>query len=126
VFWCSLLGPILLDDVPAGERRRYLKDLSQQEVLLPSGQRKRISLSTLWRKVRQFRQKKIDGLRRQPRNDRGEARKGRQAMIKRAIELKQQQPRRSPTAINAFLEKEFGRTIPKSTMNQHFRRAGAT
>jgi putative transposase len=126
VFWCSLLGPILLEDVPAGERKRYLKDLSQQEVLLPSGQRKRISLSTLWRKVRQFRQKKIDGLRRQPRNDRGEARKGRQAMIKRAIELKQQQPRRSPTAINAFLEKEFGRTIPKSTMNQHFRRAGAT
>lgn len=53
VFWCSLLGPILLDNVPTGERRRFLKDLAEQEVLLPSGKRKRISLSTLRRKVRQ-------------------------------------------------------------------------
>ena len=126
VFWCSLLGPILLDDVPAGERRRFLKDLSQREVLLPSGQRKRISLSTLRRKVRLFRQRKIDGLRRQPRRDRGQSRKNRQALVERAIQLKTQQPRRSPAAINEFLKKEFGRTIPKSTMNRHLRKAGAT
>jgi hypothetical protein len=49
VFWCSILGPILLEDIPAGERRRYLKALSQKEHLLPSGVRKRISLSTLRR-----------------------------------------------------------------------------
>jgi len=51
VFWCSLLGPILLDEVTTGERRRYLKQLSQREVTLPNGQRKRISYSTLRRKV---------------------------------------------------------------------------
>ncbi len=89
VFWCSLLGPILLDEVPPGERRRFLKRLSQQEVLLPNGKRKRISLSTLRRKVRQFRQQKIDGLRRQRRKDRGQSRKNRQAMIARAIDLKE-------------------------------------
>jgi transposase InsO family protein len=126
VFWCSLLGPILLDDVPAGERRRFLKNLSEQEVLLPNGLRKRISLSTLRRKVRQFRQHKISGLRRQPRNDRGKARKRREAMIARAIELKKEQPRRAPRAINEFLRQEFGRTIPTSTMNRHLRLAGAT
>ncbi len=126
VFWCSLLGPILLDEVESGERRRFLKNLSQQEVLLPTGARKRISLSTLRRKVRQFRQHKIPGLRRQPRSDRGQARKHREAMIARAIELKKQQPRRSPKAINEFLRKEFGRTIPTSTMNRHLRLAGAT
>ena len=126
VFWCGLLGPILLDEVEAGERRRFLKDLSQQEVLLPNGVRKRISLSTLRRKVREFRRRRIDGLRRQPRSDRGRSRKRRQAMIERAIELKREQPRRSPKTINAFLEKEFGRTIPKATMNRHLRRAGAT
>ncbi len=126
VFWCSLLAPILLEEVAAGERRRFLKNLSQKEVLLPSGRRKRISLSTLRRKVRQFRQQKIAGLRRQPRKDRGQARKNRQAMIARAVELKKLQPRRCPAAINEFLRKEFGRTIPKSTMNRHLRRAGAT
>jgi len=126
VFWCSLLGPILLEEVQPGERRRFLKELSRKEVLLPGGKRKRISLSTLRRKVRQFRQQKIAGLRRQPRKDHGQARKDRGAMIARAIALKKQQPYRSPDAINEFLKKEFGRTIPKSTLNRHLRSRGAT
>ncbi len=126
VFWCSLLGPILLDEVPPGERRRFLKQLCRQEVLLPNGKRKRISLSTLRRKVRQFRQQKIDGLRRQRRKDRGRSRKDREAMIARATALKKEQPYRSPDAINEFLKKEFGRTIPKSTLNRHLRQVGAT
>ena len=94
VFWCSLLAPILLEEVEPGERNRFLKNLSQQEVTLPNGRRKRISLSTLRRKVRRFRQQKIAGLRRQQRGDRGQPRKQRQAMLQRAIELKKEQPRR--------------------------------
>lgn len=126
VFWCSLLGPILLDEISAGERKRYLLELSLKEVLLPTGTRKRFSYSTLRRKVKQFRERKIDGLRRRDRNDRGESRKDRQAMIARAVELKREQPYRSPRAINRVLEKEFGRTIPKSTMNRHLNLHGAT
>ena len=126
VFWCSLLGPILLDEVTAGERRRYLKQLSGQEVTLPGGRRKRLSYSTLRRKVRRFRQQKIAGLRRRRRKDRGDARKQREKMIARAVELKREQPRRSPRTINKFLAKEFGRTIPPSTMNRHFRQQGVT
>jgi transposase InsO family protein len=126
VFWCSLLGPILLEGVASGERSKFLRDLSQREVVLPNGQCKRISLSTFKRKVRRFRQRKIEGLRRQPRSDRGRARKRRQEMLERAIALKKEQPRRSPQAINKFLQQEFGRTIPRSTLNRHLRRAGAT
>jgi len=37
-------------------------------------------------------------------------------MIARALELKRQQPGRAPRAINKFLAKEFGRTIPPSTV----------
>lgn len=126
VFWCSLLAPILLEEVEPAERNRYLKKLSEQEVTLPSGQRKRISLSTLRRKVRQFGKQKIAGLRRKPRSDRGKIRNKREDILQRAIELKKQQPLRSPEAINKFLEQEFGRTIPKSTMNRHLRLVGAT
>lgn len=126
VFWCSLLGPILLDEVTAGERRRYLKQLSQQEVTLPNGQRKRVSYSTLRRKVRRYRQEKIAGLRRRRRLDRGQPRKRRQAMIARAVELKREQPYRSPRAINKILAREFGRTIPPSTMNRHLSQQGVT
>lgn len=126
VFWCWLLGPILLEHVPVGKRRRFLKDLSQKGILLPNGQRKRISLSTLRRKVRRFREQKIAGLRRQPRRDRGCARKDRQVMMARAIQLKKDQPRRSDVEINQFLREEFHATIPKATLNRHLRLAGAT
>jgi putative transposase len=126
VFWCSLLGPILLDEITTGERRRYLKQLSQREATLPNGQRKRISYSTLRRKVQRYRKQKIAGLRRRRRQDRGQPRKKRQAMIARAVELKREQPYRSPRAINKLLAKEFGRTIPPSTMNRHFRQQGVT
>ena len=106
VFWCSLLAPILLEEVEPGERNRFLQNLSQQEVTLPNGRRKRISLSTLRRKVRRFRQHKIAGLRRKQRGDRGRPRKRRQAMLQRAVELKKEQPRRSPHVINEFLKQE--------------------
>ncbi len=126
VFWCSLLGPILLDEISEGERRGFLKQLSQKEVLLPNGKRKRISYSTLRRKVRRFQQASIAGLRRRRRDDRNQSRKNRKPMIARALELKREQPRRSPRAINKVLEKEFGRTIPTSTMNRHFHQHGVT
>lgn len=126
VFWCQLLGPILLDDVEPGERRRFLNELSQQQVKLPNGETKRLSLSTLRRKVRQFRERRLAGLQRKPRGDRGQPRKNRQAMLARACELKREQPRRAPQAINLVLEHEFGRTIPKSTLNRHLHEAGLT
>jgi len=126
VFWCSLLGEILLDEVPAGQRRRYLHELSQKVVTLPNGKRKRISLSTLRRKVREFKKQRIAGLKQKPRSDRGSIRKDRRAMLERAVQLKREQPRRSPRAINKILAREFGRTIPKATLNRHFRQAGVT
>ena len=85
VFWCSLLAPVLLEEVEPGERTRFLHHLSQQEVTLPNRQRKRISLATLRRKLRRFRQQKIAGLRRKPRSDRGRSRKKRQDMLRRAV-----------------------------------------
>ncbi|MHB0955695.1 MAG: hypothetical protein ACYC0X_04880 [Pirellulaceae bacterium] len=55
---------------------------------LPNGRRKRLSNATLRRKVRRFHQQKIAGLRRRRRrNDRGQARKQRQQMVARAVEL---------------------------------------
>jgi transposase InsO family protein len=47
-------------------------------------------------------------------------------MIARAVELKRQQPRRSARTINKILAKEFGRTIPVSTLNRHLRQQGVT
>ncbi|MBE7545624.1 MAG: hypothetical protein HS127_00450 [Planctomycetia bacterium] len=37
-----------------------------------------------------------------------------------------EQPRRSDDCLNRFLEKYYGKTIPKSTLYRHLRLAGAT
>ena len=42
VFWCSLLSPLLVGEVPEDQRERYFRELSQQERRLPNGQSKRI------------------------------------------------------------------------------------
>ena len=47
-------------------------------------------------------------------------------MIAKAIELKKEQPYRSNVPLNQFLQSEFGKTIPKSTLYHHLKRAGAT
>ena len=44
----------------------------------------------------------------------------------KAIELKKEQPYRSPEAINRFLEELYGTTIPRSTLYRHLKQAGAT
>ena len=47
-------------------------------------------------------------------------------MLARAVELKKEQPQRSDKVINKVLKREFGRSVPRSTLYEHLRREGAT
>jgi transposase len=126
VFWCSLLSPLLLGEVPTGKRARYFQQLSMEERLLPNGQRRRISVRTLQRRWRQLRDEGVQGLYRRGRSDRGKPRKRHVDLLTRAVELKKEQPRRSDKVINRILRREFGRQVPRSTLYRHLRREGAT
>ncbi len=126
VFWCSLLGPLLYGEVPPEEAGRFLNQLAATEHVFPDGQRRRPSRATVWRKWKQYRDGGFEALFRKRRSDRGRPRKASPAMIAKAIELKTEQPYRSDVPLNQFLQSEFGRTIPKSTLYRHLKRAGAT
>ncbi|MBM3153221.1 MAG: DDE-type integrase/transposase/recombinase [Chloroflexi bacterium] len=126
VFWCSLLSPLRLGQVPERRRERYFHQLSQEERLLPDGQRKRVSVRTLRRWWRRLKEEGVPGLYRRHRNDRGKPRKNRAAMLARAVELKRRQPRRSHKLINRILKREFGSKLPRSTLYRHLRQQGAT
>lgn len=127
VFWCSLLSPVLLGEIPEGRRERYFQQLSQQERLLPNGQRRRVSVRTLRRKWRQLRDEGVPRLYRQARSDRGKPRKRHADLLARAVQLKKEQPRRSDKVINRILRREFGgRQVPRSTLYRHLHREGAT
>ena len=126
VFWCALLSPLLVGEVPEDQRGRYLRDLSEQERLLPNGQRKRISVRTLRRQWRRLRLEGVKGVFRRRRKDRGQARRAQAELLARAVELKQEQPYRSDQVINCILKHEFGREVPRSTLYRHLQREGAT
>lgn len=126
VFWCSLLSPVLLGEIPEAQRERYFQELSQEERRLPNGGRRRISVRTFRRQWRRLKEKGVPGLYRQRRSDRGTARKKHAALLARAVELKKEQPYRSDKVINRILKHEFGRTVPRSTLYAHLRREGAT
>ncbi len=68
----------------------------------------------------------MTGLYRRRRSDRGQPRKKQEPLLARAVELKKEQPYRSDKVINRILQREFGRTLPRSTLYHHLRRQGAT
>jgi transposase InsO family protein len=126
VFWCSLLSPVLLGEIPTAERERYFQKLSQHERELPNGQRRCISVRTFRRQWHRLKDEGVPGLYRRPRSDRGRPRKKHADLLDRAVELKKEQPYRSDKVINHILQREFGRTLPRSTLYHHLRREGAT
>ena len=126
VFWCSLLSPVLLGEIPERRRERYFHQLSQEERLLPSGQRHRVSVRTLRRQWRRLKDEGVQGLYRRRRSDRGKPRKKHSDLLARAVALKKEQPFRSDEAINRILKREFGREVSRSTLYWHLRQQGAT
>lgn len=126
VFWCTLLSPLLFGDIPPDEATEFLRQLADTEQLFPDGTHRKPSRTTLWRKWKQYRDGGFEALFRKPRSDRGQPRKASPPMIAKAIELKKEQPYRSDETINQFLESEFHRTIPPSTLYRHLKKAGAT
>jgi transposase InsO family protein len=126
VFWCSLLSPLRLGEIPERERGRYFQKLSREPRLLPNGQRRCISVRTLRRQWQRLQAEGVNGLFRRPRADRGQPRRAQADLLARAVQLKKEQPRRSAKVINRILEKEFGRQVSRSTLYRHLRREGAT
>jgi len=126
VFWCSLLSPLLLGEIPQAEREAYFRTLAEQERLLPNGQRKRISVRTLRRWWKRLREEGVEGTFRRRRSDRGQPRTRQQQLLERAVQLKKEQPRRSDVVINRILKQEFGRGVPRSTLYRHLHSQGAT
>ncbi|MCP4110403.1 MAG: DDE-type integrase/transposase/recombinase [Desulfobacteraceae bacterium] len=126
VFWCDLLGPIIYEEIEADSVRQYLGELASRAVVFPNGRVKKPSLSTLKRKLKRYKTGGFKALGRKARNDRGKSRIAADEIISAIIELKKDQPLRSPKAINRFLKERYGLTLPRSTIYWHLKQAGAT
>lgn len=127
LFWGRALSSVLFKP-PEDERsdRQILLELSEQSFLCPDGTQKKVSLSTLKRKLKAFRDKGLEGLKPAPRSDEGSIRKDRDKVLERAIEIKRANPFRSCFMINLMLESEGLDPIPEATLQRHLSRRGIT
>jgi len=126
LFWSKLIYPVIFNELENESVSGYFKRISEKEVLFPNGELKKPGLSTLWKKLKLYREKGFDNLFRKQRSDLGKIRAVDQALLDKAIEIKKDQPNRSHAVINFFLEEYFAKKIPKSTLYTHLKKAGAT
>jgi len=126
IFWCDLLSPVIYDDIEAELINRYLKQLAKKKIRFPDGRIGNPSLSTLRRKLNRYRHGGFDALARKRRSDRGKSRNIEASIINTAIELKKEQPFRSPHIINQLIEEMHGVSVPRSTLYRHLKLANAT
>ena len=126
LFWCNLLAPLIFDEIENGNKTNFLEELASQEYILPDGSSKRVSVSTLKRKLKKYREEGFQGLQRKLRSDKGQIRSVSPEVLTSAIAIKKDQPNRSDEAINNILEEIHGVRIKRSTLLRHLRKAGAT
>lgn len=126
IFWCQMLSPVIYEEIEPELTHQLLRQLADTKTRFPDGRIGKPSLSTLRRKLNRYRQAGFDALERKGRSDRGKSRNVAGEIIEKAIELKKEQPRRSPETINRFLEKIYGTTIPRSTLYRQLKQANAT
>jgi transposase InsO family protein len=126
IFWCDLLSPVIYGEIEPENAHQFLKTLAKTPVRFPDGHIKTPSLSTLKRKLKKYRTGGFDALARKKRNDAGKPRNVAPEVIQKAVELKKDQPRRSPQTINRFLKDIYGKTVPRSTLYRHLKDAHAT
>lgn len=126
IFWCDLLSPVIYGEIEPEASNQFLKQKAKEPVQYPDGRTRTPSLSTLRRKLNLYRQGGFDNLARKIRADLGKPRNTRVQVIEKAIELKKEQPRRSPQTINFFLKHAYDTIVPRSTLYRHLKQAGAT
>ena len=126
IFWCDLLSPIIYGEIEPEATNWFLKQKALEQFRYPNGGIGTPSISTLRRKLKRYQEGGFDNLARKKRSDQGKPRNTSSEVLEKAIELKKEQPRRSPQTINFFLKDMYGTRVPRSTLYRHFKHAGAT
>lgn len=116
-------------DAPRGGRAAILREVASREHLAPDGRTVRVSLRTLQRWRARFEKRRLEGLARAARRDRGRTRGVTQAALDRAVQLRKESPVRSTPTLVDILERDgqvAKGALKRSTLDRHLDRLGAS
>jgi len=116
-----MVDPLVSENVPRGQRSALLQEQSS---------RYHVSVSTLKRYCKQYRERRQDGLKpKEGRTDKGKARKIPPEMLQKAVEIREAEPARSTNQVIAMLDRLFPQQagqVKRSTLSRHLKQLGKT
>jgi transposase InsO family protein len=131
LFRYTLILPLIRGDYPPGGKDKLRQQIASRRHDIPYSSRRFVSSSTLARWERIYQERGFDGLKPQPRSDRGACRAISPDTLDRAEILKREQPLRSARSIIRILSLDTTNPIPESriaprTLRRQLSRRGAT
>ena len=118
----ELIEEALPTELTPRERGTILRRISRAPVRWPGGASRRVSLATLYRWLRLFREHGLAGLRPRPRKDKGKPRRRLpQPVVEAALRHLEEDPEQPLTFLLAVLRAEFraeGISIPRTTLQR--------
>jgi transposase InsO family protein len=131
LFRYTLILPLLRSEHPPGGKQDLRRQIAARHHAMPHSSRCRLSVPTLCRWERLYRQHGFEGLKPKPRSDRGQARVLSPETLARAETLKREQPHRSARSIITMLTMDQTNPIAEDqlaprTLRRHLAQRGAT
>jgi transposase InsO family protein len=131
LFRYTLILPVLRAEYPPRGKGRLREQISAGTYDIPHSSRRTISVPTLARWERRYRQNGFEGLKPKPRSDQGQVRAISLETLDRAEALKREQPFRSARSIIRILDMDTTQPVPEETiaprtLRRHLARRGAT
>ena len=125
--FCAQKWIIPLLQIEPGERTARVREMAQQEWEIPHSRRLSVSEATLWRLLKAYQERGLEGLYRKPRRDVGRRRVLPVHILERAIEIRLDLPNRSLRRILQILKTEYPleiEQVKRSTLSRALSMAG--
>jgi putative transposase len=130
LFRYGLIAQLVHTPPDTGQQERLLREIAARTYTIPGSTRTRVSITTLRRYLKTYREKGFEALRPGPRTDAGTPRAFPPEVLEKAIALREEQPSRTTQTLVDILQRDENLSLPRSvnvhTLTTHLRRRGKT
>jgi putative transposase len=130
LFRYGLIAQLVHTPPDTGQQERLLREMASRTYTIPGSTRTHVSVTSLRRYLKTYRQQGFDALRPGPRTDAGTPRAFPPEVLAKAIALREEQPARTTQTIVDILQRDESLSFPRSvnvhTLTTHLRRRGKT
>jgi len=129
LFRYGLIAHLVHTPPDSGQQERLLREIAARTYTIPGSTRTHVSVTTLRRYLKTYREQGFEALRPGPRADAGAPRAFPPEVLDQAIALREEQPARTTQTIVDILQRDESLSLPSvnvHTLTTHLRRRGKT